>query len=122
MNETQPNTVPGERADVWLLLVAAVGMLLPGGLFLYWLFHDYSSLEAALSDRLALAFALDLIGSTFLLGYLFARKPLGPVKWPWFLVFSFLGTLWFSIPLYLWLNWRRAPEPRPTFISWWRAV
>lgn len=107
---------------MWLLIVAAFGMLLPNGLFLYWLFHDYSSLSAALSDRLALAFVLDVFGSTGLLAYLFARKPLGPVKWPWFLVLSLLGTLCFSIPLYLWLNWRRAPGPRPAFISWWRAV
>src|SRR5437867_5639635 len=55
---------------MWLLVVAALGMLLPNGLFLYWLLHDYSSLSAAFSDRLALAFALDVFGSTALLAYL----------------------------------------------------
>jgi hypothetical protein len=107
---------------MWLLVVAALGMLLPNGLFLYWLLHDYSSFSAAFSDRLALAFALDVFGSTALLAYLFARRPLGPVKWPWFLGLSLLGTLCFSIPLYLWLNWRRAPKPAPSFASWWRGV
>jgi len=36
----------------------------------------------------------------------FARHPLGPVKWPWFVVLSFLGGLGFSLPLYYWLNRR----------------
>ena len=107
---------------MWLVVIAAVGMAAPGGLFVYWLVHDYSSLSAALSDRMALAFFVDLLLSPFLLSYLFARKPLGPVKWPWFLALSLLGTLAFSIPLFVWLNWRRAPAPRPTFSSWWRAV
>ena len=105
-----------------LLVVAVLGMLLPNGLFLYWLLHDYSSLSAAFSDRLALAFVLDVFGSTALLTYLFARKPLGPVRWPWFLGLSLVGTLCFSIPLYLWLNWRRAPKPGSSFTSWWRTV
>ena len=28
---------------MWLILVAVVGMLVPGGLSLYWLVNDYSS-------------------------------------------------------------------------------
>ncbi|HKQ60253.1 MAG TPA: hypothetical protein VJS92_03145 [Candidatus Polarisedimenticolaceae bacterium] len=107
---------------MWLLVVAAFGMLLPNGLFLYWLLHDFTSLSAALSDKLALAFTLDVFASTFLLSYLFARKPIGPYRWPWFLGLCLLGTLCFGIPMYLWLNWRRAPEPRPSFIAWWRSV
>lgn len=107
---------------MWLIVFAVVGMALPGGIFLYWMFHDYTTLQAALSDRMAIAFALDLVGSTVSLGLLFARRPIGPVKWPWFLVLSFLGTLWFGIPMYLWLNWRRAPAPRPPFLEWWRTV
>ena len=107
---------------MWLVLLAVVGMLAPGGLFVYWLFNDYSSLSAALSDRMALAFFVDLLMSTFVLAYLFARKPLGPVKWPWFLALSLFGTLAFSIPLFVWLNWRCTPAPRPSFTSWWRAI
>ncbi len=107
---------------MWLVFLAVIGNLAPGGLFLYWLLHDYSSLSAALSDTLALAFFVDLLMSTFLLAYLFDRKPLGPIKWPWFVALSLLGTLAFSIPLFIWLNWRRAPAPRPSFADWWRAV
>ena len=35
---------------MWLILLAAIGNLVPGGLFLYWFFNDYTSLSAALSD------------------------------------------------------------------------
>ena len=107
---------------MWLVFVAVIGLLAPGGLFLCWLLNDYSSLSAALSDRMALAFFLDLLISAFLLAYLFARKPLGPVKWYWFLALSLLGTLAFSIPLFIWLNWRCVPAPRASFAAWWRAV
>jgi len=110
------------RRNMWLVFLAIIGLLAPGGLFLSWLLNDYSSLSAALSDRMALAFFLDLLISTFLLSYLFARKPLGPVKWHWFLALSLLGTLAFGIPLFIWLNWRCAPAPRPRFAAWWRAV
>ena len=107
---------------MWLIPAALVGMLVPGGLFLYWLAHDYSSWSAALSDRMAVAFFVDLLMSTFLLAYLFARKPLGPVKWPWFVALSLVGTLAFAIPLFIWLNWRSVPAPKPSFEAWWRAA
>jgi len=107
---------------MWLVPVAVIGLLAPGGLFLYWLVHDYSSLSAALSDRMGVAFFLDLLMSTFILAYLFARRPLGPVKWPWFIVLSLLGTLAFGIPLFIWANWRRVAAPRPGFVAWWRTV
>jgi len=107
---------------MWLVLLAVVGLLAPGGLFLYWLINDYTSLSAALSDRMAVAFFLDLLMSTFLLAYLFSQRPPGPVKWPWFVALSLVGTLAFGIPLFLWLNWRRAPTPRPSFAAWWRAA
>jgi len=28
----------------------------------------------------------------------------------------------FAIPLFIWLNWRTAPEPKTSFDAWWRAV
>ena len=35
-------------------------------------------------------------------------RPLGPVKWPWFVLLSLVGGLGFSLPLYYWLNQRRS--------------
>ena len=103
-----------------LLVLAVIGLLAPGGLFLHWVFTDYVSLAAALSDRMAIGFFVDLLITTFLLSYLFACRPVGPVKWPWFLALSLLGTLAFGIPAFLWLNWRRLPAPRPSATSWLR--
>ena len=107
---------------MWLILLAVLGNVIPGGLFLSWLANDYTTLAAALSDKLAVAYFIDLVMSTFFLAYLFARKPIGPVKWPWFVALSLLGTLAFAIPLFVWLNWRRAPAPRLRFSDWWRTI
>src|SRR6266852_4629339 len=85
---------------MWLVLLAVVGLLAPGGLFLYWLINDYTSLSAALSDRMAVAFFLDLLMSTFLLAYLFSQRPPGPVKWPWFVALSLVGTLALASPCF----------------------
>jgi hypothetical protein len=46
----------------------------------------------------------------------FARKPIGNVRWYWFVVLSLIGGLGFSLPLYWWLNNYNAPRagaPRP---------
>jgi hypothetical protein len=107
---------------MWLLVVAAFGMLVPNGIFVWWLTRHAFDLLAPLSDPLALAFVLDVFAATFLLCWLFARKPLGPYRWGWFLALSLLGTLCFGIPMYLWLNWRSHPAPRPPVSEWWRAA
>lgn len=117
-----PEPSRSDGANIGLIVLAGLGLLVPGGLSLYAFIHDYTSLSAALSNRLALAFFIDLVMSTFLLAFLFARKPLGPVKWPWFIALSLLGTVAFGIPMFFWLNWRLAPAPRPSFGAWWRAV
>jgi hypothetical protein len=40
----------------------------------------------------------------FLLAYRFAIKPIGKIKWYWFIVLSIVGGLGFSLPFYWWLN------------------
>ena len=91
---------------MWLLLVAAFGLLVPNGLFVRWLVRDFSGIDAVLQNELALAFMLDAALATALLAWLFAERPLGPVRWPWFVVLSLLGGLGFSIPFWVWLNRR----------------
>jgi hypothetical protein len=39
-----------------------------------------------------------------LLTVYFARHPNGRVRWPWFVAFSQLGGLGFSLPFYYWIN------------------
>ena len=70
---------------MWLLPLAALGLLAPGGLLVYWLLSDYTSLSAAVSDRLALAFFVDLLISTLVLAWLLPRghwvRSSGPGFW-----------------------------------------
>ena len=91
---------------MWRLLIAGLGLVLPQGLFAYWFLHDATTLQAALQDRLALAFVVDVLVSTGVLAAYFARHPAGRCRWPWFVVFSLLGTLAFGVALYWWLNTR----------------
>ena len=92
---------------MWLLAIAALGFLVPNGFFIYWLFAEFGGLRAVLQDRLALGFILDVFLALILLAVYFAKRPIGPVRWYWFVVLSFLGGLGFSLPLYYWLNQRR---------------
>ena len=92
---------------MWLLAIAAFGFLVPNGFFIYWLLVEFSGLRPVLQDRLALGFILDVFLALILLAVYFAKRPIGPVRWYWFILLSFLGGLGFSLPLYYWLNQRR---------------
>ena len=91
-----------------LLAIALFGLVVPNGLFLYWLFYEYDGLTNIAQNKLALAFMIDAFLAMGLLAYFFARKPIGRVGWYWFIVLSILGGLGFSLPLYWWLNKRDA--------------
>jgi hypothetical protein len=91
---------------MWLLLVAVFGLLVPNGLFIQWLATEFSGIDDVFSNKLAVAFMLDAAMATGLIAYVFAIRPIGRVKWPWFVVFSIVGGLGFSIPFYVWLNRR----------------
>ena len=99
------------RAANVLLAIALFGLLVPNGLFVYWLVVELDGVQAVLDNHLAVAFILDAFLAVGLLAYLFAIEPPGPVRWPWFVLLSLLGGLGFGIPFYLWLN-RRRTEPR----------
>jgi len=95
---------------MWLLLIALFGLVVPNGFFIYWVVYEFNGLGPVLQDKLALGFILDVLLALILLSAYFARHPLGPVKWYWFVVLSFVGGLVFSLPLYYWLN-RRPIRP-----------
>lgn len=100
---------------MWLLLAALFGLVVPNGLFIVWLFTEFDGISAMLSNRLALAFMLEAVLLLVLLAVYFARRPPGPIRWPWFVVLSLVGGLGFGLPLYYWLNIRsrsiRKPAP-----------
>ena len=87
-----------------LLALALFGLIVPNGLFIYWLLYEYDGVMSVARNKLAVAFILDAFLALALLAYYFARHPIGRVKWYWFVVLSILGGLGFSIPLYWWLN------------------
>ena len=91
-----------------LLLIALFGLFVPNGIFIYWLFTEFQSVNDFLRDWLALGFIIDAVMVMLMLAYWFAKNPLGKVKWYWFIVFSLIGGLGFSLPFYYWLNQRTA--------------
>jgi len=90
--------------SAWLLVIAAAGFILPNGLFVYWMLFEWPGVAAVLANHLAVAFMLDAFVTMGLLAWWFAKRPIGHVRWPWFVALSLLGGLWFSIPMYWWLN------------------
>ena len=99
-----------------LLVVALFGLTVPNGLFVYWLLTEFHGMGPVLSNHLALGFIIDAFMAVALLAFDFARRPPGPVRWPWFVVLSFIGGLGFSLPLYWWLN-TRSPAGRVAGIA-----
>jgi hypothetical protein len=93
-----------------LLGIAVFGLLVPNNLFLYAWLRDPNGCGGAAHNLLALAFMLDAFIAMGLLAYFFAVKPIGTVKWYWFVLVSILGGLGFGLPLYWWLNERRKPQ------------
>ena len=89
-----------------LLIIALFGLLVPNGLFIYWLFTEFNGVGEVLQNKLAVAFIIDAFLAMFLLAYFFARHPIGKIKWYWFIAFSIIGGLGFSLPFYWWLNKR----------------
>ncbi len=89
-----------------LLVVAFFGLLVPNGLFLKWLFSEYNGIGPVLDNHLALGFILDAFLAMILIAIYFAKRPIGPVRWHWFVILSLIGGLGFSLPFYWWLNTR----------------
>jgi hypothetical protein len=94
-----------------LLSIAVFGLVVPTGLFVYWLVREYPGFAAAMQNKPAVALMIDAFMAVGLLAYHFAREPRGRFKWPWFVVLSLVGGLGFSLPMYAWLN-RRQPHSR----------
>lgn len=92
---------------MFLLLIAMFGLVVPNGLFLYWMMYEYEDLMLVVQNKLAVAFIMDAFLALGLLSYSFARKPIGKVKWYWFVALSLIGGLGFSLPFYWWLNKER---------------
>lgn len=87
-----------------LLLVALFGLFVPNGIFVYWLFTEFTGFADVAANKLALAFIIEAFLVLGLMTVHFARSPIGNVKWYWFVFLSLIGGLGFGIPFYYWLN------------------
>ena len=91
---------------MWLLAVALFGLFVPNGIFVYWLLTEFNGVGAVVDNKLALAFIIEAFLVLGIMAVYFARNPVGPVKWYWFVVLSLIGGLGFGIPFYYWWNRR----------------
>lgn len=91
-----------------LLVVALFGFLVPNGFFLYWLVNEFQGIRPIIANHLAMGFILDAFMAMIILAVYFARRPIGPVRWPAFVLLSILGGLGFSLPFYWWMNTHRS--------------
>jgi hypothetical protein len=89
-----------------LLSVAAFGLFVPNGMFLYYLFVQFSSLTEVLNDLLALGFIIDAFMATGLIAWWVAQNPVGRYSWKIFVLLSLIGGLGFSLPFFWYLNKR----------------
>lgn len=89
-----------------LLSVAAFGLFVPNGMFLYYLFAQFSSPSEVLNNLLALGFIIDAFMATGLIAWWFAYHPIGRYSWKIFVLLSFIGGLGFSLPFFWYLNKR----------------
>lgn len=63
-----------------LLSIAAFGLFIPNGMFIYYLFSEFQSLTEVFNNMLALGFIIDALMATGLLAWFFAKHPIG--KYP----------------------------------------
>ncbi len=97
----------------WILLaVALFGLIVPNNMFLYASLHSPNSCGSFAHNLLASSFMLDAFLAMGVLAYFFAVRPIGPVRWYWFVLLSVLGGMAFSLPLYWWMNSRRKTTAR----------
>lgn len=89
-----------------LLSVAAFGLIVPNGMFFYYLFVQFSSVSEILNDLLALGFIIDAFMAMGLISWWFAKNPIGQYSWKVFVVLSLIGGLGFSLPFFWYLNKR----------------
>ena len=89
-----------------VLTVAAFGLIVPNGMFFYYLFVQFSSVSEILNDLLALGFIIDAFMATGLISWWLAYNHIGRYSWKVFVLLSLIGGLGFSLPFYWYLNKR----------------
>ncbi len=101
--------LPFSRAQERILIVvAAFGLCVVNGVFLYYSLVDPSALRAALGNPIAVVFMTEAFILMFLCAWLIHRSGSRHPGWIVFLVLSFVGSMAFSVPAFLYIASRRA--------------
>ena len=87
-----------------LLIIAFFGLIVPNGIFIYYSAYEFSGLAEVMNNKLAIAFIIDAFMVLGFMSRYFYIRPIGKVKWYWFLILSLIGGLGFSLPFFWWLN------------------
>lgn len=87
-----------------LLSASAFGLLVPNGMFIYYVVVEFRSVSEVLKNFLALAFMIDALMVMVWIAFWYARHPLGRYSWKLFIGLSLIGGLGFSLPFFYYLN------------------
>lgn len=91
-----------------LLALAAFGLVVPNGFFLYYSLVAPAALHAALSNPVALVFITEAFFLMFLFAWVIRFWGLRSPGWLAFIAMSLLGSMVFSVPAFLYLASRNA--------------
>lgn len=89
------------RERFWLGALAVFGFVGVNGAFVYGLLLEPGSLEAAMTNPIAAAFAIEALVLVGVLAYLFRKWGVSRMAWGWFVLLALLGSLAFAIPIVL---------------------
>ena len=89
----------GER--LWLLALAAFGLLGVDGVFLWTLFARPEVMREAMANPITIAYTVEALALVAALAWLFGKWGVSRLGWGWFVVLALLGSLAFAIPAVL---------------------
>lgn len=91
-------------------LLAVFGLLVPNGVFLYFLFSDSETVRAAMKNPVSLVFVAEAFFLMFLFAWLLAKAGIRRPSAGIFVVMSLIGSMVFSVPAALYLIFGRKRE------------
>lgn len=106
----QPITLTALEARV-LAGLAALGLLVPNGIFLYYLFAEPAAVRAALANPVALVFVAEAFFLMFFFAWLLGRAGVRRPTGRWFVLLSLVGSMAFSVPATIWLLGKSRERP-----------
>jgi hypothetical protein len=101
-----PHYAPWERVLLWTL--AATGLLVVNGAFLYGVFFDPGAMAEAMGNPVSVAFQVEAFLLLAALAWLLPKWGVTRLRRGWFVALSLLGSLAFALPVAL--LWQRRAD------------